>query len=1064
MNLRLFPVALVLSAAVVGLAASDATDPVRIVVECEDMRGVDQQHFGPGAAWQVGRWGQDLYQNMSFGGVWASRLRAAMTDASDQPAEAMANIEVPVDGTYKVWAKYEAPPGFNYAFALRLRPVGAQTDVFAKVYGLKGAEKHYSFKDQPTCDELYWSWGIDHDAAEGYEVALKRGRYELVLAKGLNPAPAAARSVDAILITSELAAVSSPRYPRFPMIDELRRANHVFFRFRNRSQRPMRVTWNHSNHRAPDYHNAIYRELVRYHDAQGVLLPTPERHNGVWPEAIAAGVASVWHDLGPTMNVETNAPFTISAAPADGGAAEVIPFGVDIALAPDDQRIVASFDLADGEPYLALVVQPDLARAEGVASTKRTIDIYREMTRELESEPRLGPLPKKLRLFGFTGTPYGGFEPGPGYDEAMAFRLALGLNTPSGALTKASLDANAAWYTAHGAALVPRSLAHHHNTDVAMMAKTIRDGDCADQFRYLSYGDEIALPGIDVNDQAKVEAFRAFVRASGETPESLGVAGWEQIKPLPGLSHDVAIKIGVLPEGASGAAVGALVKRLYWYSCRYRAVAGAEVFAAKTREFKAAVDADAQTTANLGGMVPFFWMPQSSFIESFKLGAMSLAWSEDYTYCQPEASRLVVDFEAAYLRKGSSYHDLPMMFYCMPHYPGNAPELLMQNAVMLWGQNVKDLHWYHAGPDIWATENYIAYRDGLPTRRVLRQVSGMAGLIEDHLLPARPRRAPIAMVLSESSDLWEVEGVSQNNIAPGSVASNVSQEERKAIWYALRLAGYEVDMLTEADIADGLLAQYRVAYLCGQNLQRAAATGIERWIRAGGVLMATAGAARKDEFDAPLDALDAALGRGPQLAYERYRGPLRAKLELLCEQPKDRLRIGDAALDVLCSRERFAAAADAQVLGTYASDGSPAWIMRNHDKGRTYCTGTLPGQAFVRRGLPVVPMGKGGPESNSSHFEPVDYDEIARAMILAPLRDARIEPHIVVAHRCVVANRLETPGAIVLPLVNLAEQHDGTLRDLAIIVRGVTAAKRVWSCFHRDGVSFTSTADGLRIT
>ena len=49
------------------LSAAEPTppppEPNRIVIECEDMRGVAQDKFGPGAGWQVGRWGQDLYQN-----------------------------------------------------------------------------------------------------------------------------------------------------------------------------------------------------------------------------------------------------------------------------------------------------------------------------------------------------------------------------------------------------------------------------------------------------------------------------------------------------------------------------------------------------------------------------------------------------------------------------------------------------------------------------------------------------------------------------------------------------------------------------------------------------------------------------------------------------------------------------------------------------------------------------------------------------------------------------------------------------------------------------------------
>ena len=45
------------------LPFSRADEPTRIIVECEDMKGVAQDKFGPVKGWQVGRWGQDLYQN-----------------------------------------------------------------------------------------------------------------------------------------------------------------------------------------------------------------------------------------------------------------------------------------------------------------------------------------------------------------------------------------------------------------------------------------------------------------------------------------------------------------------------------------------------------------------------------------------------------------------------------------------------------------------------------------------------------------------------------------------------------------------------------------------------------------------------------------------------------------------------------------------------------------------------------------------------------------------------------------------------------------------------------------
>ena len=78
----------------------------------------------------------------------------------------------------------------------------------------------------------------------------------------------------------------------------------------------------------------------------------------------------------------------------------------------------------------------------------------------------------------------------------------------------------------------------------------------------------------------------------------------------------------------------------------------------------------------------------------------------------PSEEFTVAQFQAAYLRAGAMYHDTPMMFYCMPHYPGNTGQHVVQNAVTLWGQNVKDLDFFNSGIDAYGTENYIHSRDG----------------------------------------------------------------------------------------------------------------------------------------------------------------------------------------------------------------------------------------------------------------------------------------------------------------------------------------------------------------
>ncbi len=1043
--------------------APPAPEPTRIVIEAEDLRGVDQTHYGPGPTWQVGRWGHDLYQNMIFGGVWASRLRNAMTDASDTPAEATTEFEVPIAATYKVWAKYECPPFFNYAFAIRITPAAGGPPVFDHTYGLRESPKHFCFTSKLTTGDLYWNWGLDHDAAEGYEATLEKGRYRLTLAKTKNPEPRGARSIDALLLTTDLSPLSAPKLPRYPLLDELRRANHVYFRFHNPATAtgPITIKWNHWNHRYNDFYAAQYRELVKFHDASGKLLDGGK--NGDWPTPIAPGESSPWYDLGPTMNTESSSPYVIQALPAGtkpghprkpADASE--PFSVDLATAPATNAIVKTFSLAPAETALTLLVQPDLRRPDGIAHTRRLADVYREITTQLNATPRLGPFPKKLRLFAGTGSP----DSGPADTDlatAYAFREALGLNTFP-ANTDPQLVPRILALTQPRGTLVERSLSFHHTQDPERILKWIRDGKVQNQFYYLSFGDEIGLPAIDIKNPAKVQAFRDYLKTQNLTPAQLGLASWDDAKPLATLSSAVAIQIGVLPaEQKDNPASLARLKPLYWHSLQFRTAQGIASFADKTAALRSELGSDILTSANLGGMHPFYWMHQSSFIESFKHHAMTLAWTEDYTYCQPEASRLVVDFEAAYLRKGASYHHQPMMYYCMPHWPGNTPEYLLQCAVMEWGQNVKDLDFFHASPDAFSTENYVTYRGGLPIWQTLRTISGMAGLLEDHLLPARTEPAKIALLLSEASDVWELNGKSQGSVVPGSDETNLSQEERKALWYALRNAGHRVDMITESDCAEGLLKNYTALYVCGRNLERRAATAIQSWVTTGGTLFATAGAARKDEYDEPLTTLDSILGRGPATTATRFKGPLRARLELLFEKPLDQLKLTDGrTLKVLCSREEFAPVPTATILGKFAN-GQPAYISNTPGQGRAYYLGALPGQAYLQPAMPFTPMGKGGTQTSPWMIEGLDYDATATAVILEPLKHAKITPDTQASARGIAINRLSSPKSTLLTLVNLAQQKDGDRKNLELRIANLPHARKAWSCFHpnltlrRDG-------------
>src|SRR5215217_7235563 len=110
---------------------------------------------------------------------------------------------------------------------------------------------------------------------------------------------------------------------------------------------------------------------------------------------------------------------------------------------------------------------------------------------------------------------------------------------------------------------------------------------------------------------------------------------------------------------------------------------------------------------------------------------------------------------------------------------------------------------------------------------LVREIGGA----EDLLLPAMPPAAEVAILYSSATDVWTAKG----NLAYGF--------DRMHTWLALAHAQVPVDIVSEGAVAAGGLAKYKVCYLSGPNLTRAAADKLAHWVRAGGTLWLTAGAA-----------------------------------------------------------------------------------------------------------------------------------------------------------------------------------------------------------------------------
>jgi hypothetical protein len=252
-------------------------------------------------------------------------------------------------------------------------------------------------------------------------------------------------------------------------------------------------------------------------------------------------------------------------------------------------------------------------------------------------------------------------------------------------------------------------------------------------------------------------------------------------------------------------------------------------------------------------------------------------------------------------------------------------------------------------------------------------------------------------------------------------------------------------------------------------MERATAAAIEKWVRDGGVLVAAAGAARQDEYDEAFDGLDALLGRGAVLAYDRFRGPLRSKLELLFLKPLDTVRTeAGASFPAYAVRETFTPASNAVVLARFA-DGSPAWVSASAGKGAGYYLSAFPATAWLKPALPVMPCGKGGPETEADgspkypQFEPIAFDAAAGSAVIQPLVKAGIRPDIRIDKPHLLCNRLTGADGTVVTVVNLGRQQAGPAETVSLEIDGLTRAGRVWSYAFPKGLESSRNGNTLTI-
>jgi hypothetical protein len=815
-------------------------------------------------------------------------------------------------GKFRIWSKYQAPPYFNYLH--RIDILQNNKVVFTHTYGKRGTDRLWSFGAES--DELWWPWGVDHDAAEAPATTaeLEPGEAVLYLVTVANAKPAGDRFVDFVLLTTNLKndyKGFKPYAVGSPFANEALDATRLYLRFKNASDKPARLTVARNGHFQPQYGGA-----------QTELPPADPKAKD--PPTVAVGQWSDWFNIGPFCRLVHDEGLFLNLP----GAKE---FAVQVARDAGGKDLVGDLTVQTGEA----IVVPLEVTWKGDAKVKTAREHAREIIAASKTWRRAngGKGPKEIFYYGaFAGT-----EPWVG-----ELKAALGYNT---LLPDQYEQVKPAGLYAHASSAA----------EIEAVAKKLKNPA---ELRVLSFGDEIALGSVDAKDPKVQDRFRAWLKARGVTKAELGEAP-EQAKFGPEASRRVAWFAQQFADEERFAHYGGLTK-LAKQLLGPQVLTGANFSPHHGTLYYGALPQWIELFRQQG--MTMFWaedylfsVPEAPQMLSWEFAQMRCATREHgqpiHFYVMPHAPGQ----EPGFLRRNM----LLSVGYGARHIDNFwvAPAERFTENYVSWQARDHFRTLSEAIHDSAEAEKLQAGGKVRPARVAL--VLSEATDYNESRFYVEKKLGPFA---------------AQCKNADAAINQTLCRKEQQLLYLALRHAQHAVDLITESDIRAGALKDYDVVHFAGEWIDERIVPLLDAWVKGGGVLYACAGLGRFNRFGEPDTSLAQLLGlkevRSTKDAYH-----LRTLLELPLCPPIDTITIDGRAVPAIAMKQQLAPAS-AKPLAAW-SDDSVAATVREHGKGKAIAIGALPGTSYFKTALKTTPWARGG---RHMLYNPVDFSAAARQL------------------------------------------------------------------------------------
>lgn len=826
----------------------------------------------------------------------ASRATTLWGATGDVNAVAQKKVRIKTAGKYRIWVRYMQVAAWRGPFQLAV--TAGEKPVASKTFDLEVI---------PGVSNWEYTW-------QAFDADLPVGDVTLALSKHMQKnCVGYVRHVDCFLLTTDLKHV--PDHLSFGPQTLVRVTMGEGY------DRPVYMHLFADHYRSPWYaHYAIGGDGIRK-----ALAPPAD-------QMLKSGDVTPWCNLTPTIYQDSGAALNLSVRHTYYEKASKfrakLEFGrrTNSGGTDHDVEIIKTFNVESTPNGLVIITPPDLESAENISRLKRDQEFADEVGKLADAFqwPDYGRKPEKIPML--ASAKIGGYQ--LPVDDSVTEREQK---------TLAYYGFNGTYdRLVHGLWLMKER--SYCRPDLEAMQKRVKhevekfkeSGKRLDEIAACVLMDEpTGQPAAFMaKDKAYRDQFREWLKSKSLTPTDLLVTSWDEVIPVVETERDQ-------------------FPALHYYTQLFRTRALGNFMTTQKRIIEDAYGHSFPTIVNFSDGAVYHANFCGQGVDYFELlddDDQNAIWGEDWA--NNSSTYQCGAFNVALMQAAARKRGQKIGHYLISH-ANRTPWDLKTKAVAETARGVRMWMNFAYGPNWSSHEGGPAWRSHLWHAKpelwtANAEITREIGAVEDWLLTAKPQQADVALLYSSSSDIWTM----QSNLAFGF--------DRMHTWLALTHAQTSVDILPEREF--DRLDEYKVCYLSGPNLTRAAAKKLSRWVQAGGTLWMTAGAASRDEYNRPLDTLTTLLPvkRGELTTPQAFHNAGRYLRTLTAQ---DTVTWDDTSLEVLSVKQplrvvksKLISDIEVDVVATF-KDGQPAVISCSAQKGQVFIMGFLPGLSYIKPAL-----------------------------------------------------------------------------------------------------------------